>query len=343
MDLRGWPRSSQATPGLAPEGPVAFWPRVTIVTPSYNQARFLEDTILSVLNQGYPDLEYMVIDGSSTDGSLDIIRRYADRLTHWESVVDRGQSDAVNKGWRRASGKYVWWLNSDDMLMPGSLFATVGFLEGHADIDLVYGDLMRIDEQGNVIDRYCYRDFDFVEFATRQRSVAQAGSLMRRGVLERIGLLDEALHFHMDRDYWVRLALAGGHLAHLPEPVALFRIYDESKTQAGSTRWAEEAHLLNARLFAHPDLPAEIRAQRKRTTSGMHRQCARAYLKSGQYRRAFGEVTQSARRWPAGASDPSLWYLLGLSLLGLLVGETVWRRLRAWLRMLRRRASSEGG
>lgn len=343
-ELRDWPRrapsSSLRERSAAPGG---AWPGVSLVTPSFNQGQFLEDTILSVLNQGYPDLEYMVIDGGSTDDSPEVIRRYADRLAYWESTPDRGQSHAINKGWRRATGKYLWWLNSDDLLMPGSLVAAVRFLETHPDVDLVYGDVVRVDAAGRWVDYYPYRDFDFAGFVLRRHDLAQPGSLMRRDVVQRIGILDEGLHFLMDLDYWRRLAIAGGRIVHLPQPLSLFRTYDEAKTHAGSPVAVRERYLLNERLFADPNLPGELRAEEARVTSGMHLTCSRVYLLSGDYRQAVREAGLSLRRWRRQAASPSLWYQFGLGLLGIVLGHRAWRALRAAMRRLRHGWSSLWG
>ena len=122
-------------------------PTISIITPSFNQARFLPRTIESVLTQDYPNMEYILMDGGSTDGSLEIIRNYADRLSYWESKPDRGQTDAINKGFARATGKYLAWLNSDDVYKPGAISEAVDFLENHPEAAMVYGDCTFIDAQ----------------------------------------------------------------------------------------------------------------------------------------------------------------------------------------------------
>ncbi|MCJ7530019.1 MAG: glycosyltransferase, partial [Anaerolineales bacterium] len=136
-------------------------PLVSIVTPSYNQAQFLETTIRSVLDQVYPNLEYMVVDGGSTDGSREIIRKYADRLAWWVSEHDRGQTDAINKGFTRAHGDILAWLNSDDTYEPEAVAEAVTFLQTHPDVGMVYGDANFIDEQGQVIGRFPARQTDY--------------------------------------------------------------------------------------------------------------------------------------------------------------------------------------
>ncbi len=124
-------------------------PRVSIVTPSFNQAAFLEETIQSVLSQDYPNLEYIIIDGGSTDGSVEIIKKYADKLAYWVSEKDTGQADAINKGLIRVTGEIVAWLNSDDIYLPGTIRAAVEALQAHPDCGLVYGDVLSVDAKGS--------------------------------------------------------------------------------------------------------------------------------------------------------------------------------------------------
>lgn len=328
-----WPRVSQGEPPVLTPG--MRWPRVSLVTPSYNQGEFLEDAVLSVLHQGYPDLEYFIMDGASTDRTREILEAYASRLTYWESVPDRGQAHAINKGWRRATGKYLWWLNSDDMLMPGALFEAAAFLEAHPEVDLVYGDQVRIAGDGRPIDVYTYPPFDFAAFELGKPDVSQPGALMRAEVLARVGYLDETLHYLMDLDYWRRMALAGCRLAHVGRPLALFRIYDQAKTLAGSPRAAEERAILNERLFADPRLPPTIAENKSRVTSLMHIYRARTLLLCGKHKAALGEAICSGQVWAGQFLRRAFWHQAGLALLGLLLGHRAWRSVRTTVRRLR--------
>jgi len=332
-DLHGWPRVLAPSP---PAPPGDAWPRVSLVTPSFNQARYIESTLLSMIHQGYPDLETIVIDGGSSDGTLEILKRHEAQLAYWESQPDRGQADAINKGWRRATGKYVWWLNADDLLMPGSLFAAVQFLEASPAIDFVYGDTLLIDQDDVLLGRTRYPEFDFVDFILNRRDLPQPGALVRRSALDRIGLLEEQLHYLMDYELWIRLALLGGQIARIDGPLALYRVHEEAKTEAGSLRSVEERRLLHRWLRAHPELPTEIREQWPRVTGLMHLECARTAIRAGAFSAGLSEAWRSGRAWWPVLARPALWYQAALGLLGLVLGPRAWIRLRERVRRIRR-------
>ncbi|MDD5558605.1 glycosyltransferase family 2 protein [Candidatus Methylomirabilis sp.] len=178
-------------------------PLVSIITPSFNQGRFIRDTIESVLSQGYPRLEYLVMDGGSTDETVEILRSYGDRLI-WRSAPDGGQADAVNTGVRLAKGEIIGWLNSDDTYQPGAIKAAVDYLIAYPEAAVVYGDAHYIDEQNTVIGTYPTEDFDLDRLA-QACLICQPTAFIRRSALEAVGLLDVALHYCMDYDLWIRL------------------------------------------------------------------------------------------------------------------------------------------
>ena len=215
-------------------------PLVTIVTPSYNQAKFLPRTIDSVLSQDYPNLEYIIIDGGSTDGSQAIIRESADQLAYWESVQDRGQTDAINKGFARAKGKYLAWLNSDDVYQPGAVSEAVAYLEGHPKVGLVYGDCNFIDAQGNIIGLFPAAQTDYERLRRGYVHIPQQASFFRADLWRKIGPLDPSFYFAMDYDLWVRLAKEAP-MVYLPGHIwASFRLHGEAKTIAADARcWPE--------------------------------------------------------------------------------------------------------
>ena len=203
----GWPWTS-ATPELPALAPGARWPRITVVTPSFNQGEFLEATIRSVLLQNYPNLEYFVIDGGSTDASGEIIRAYAPFLRYWVSEPDRGQAHAINKGFARATGDVLCWLNSDDTYQPGTL-ATVGsFLHDGSGIRAIVGHSLRVDVGADsaLLLRGEYRSrLDLLRF-WRRYSMHQPSVFWRRELTDEVGLLDESLDLILDFDYWARLS-----------------------------------------------------------------------------------------------------------------------------------------
>ncbi len=215
------------------------FPLVSIVTPSFNQARFLEATIQSVLGQDYPRLEYIIVDGGSTDGSLELIQKYSGRLAWWVSEKDRGQTDAINKGFARAGGGILAWLNSDDTFQPGALRAAVSYLGEHPQVGLVYGDANFIDEAGRVIGRFAAAQTDLRRLKQGYVHIPQQAAFFRGDLWRAVGPLDPSFYFAMDYDLWVRLA-GRSQIKYLPQTWANFRLHTAGKTLAADERcWPE--------------------------------------------------------------------------------------------------------
>jgi glycosyltransferase involved in cell wall biosynthesis len=214
-------------------------PLVSIVTPSFNQAAFLEETICSVLNQDYENLEYIIVDGGSTDGSLEIIQKYADRLTWWVSEPDRGQTDAINKGFARATGDIVAWLNSDDTYLDGAISEAAAFLKSHPEFGAVYGDANLIDELGNVIGRFPARQTDYPRLMRGYVHIPQQATFFRGKLWRKVGPLDPTFFFAMDYDLWVRLSKEAP-LKYHPRTWANFRLHGDTKSVGSDDRcWPE--------------------------------------------------------------------------------------------------------
>jgi glycosyltransferase involved in cell wall biosynthesis len=204
-------------------------PKISVVTPSFNQAPFLEETIRSVLSQGYPDVEYIVMDGGSTDGSTDIIGKYADRLAGWKSARDGGQADAIRTGFARATGEILCWLNSDDTIAPGTLRTVGEFFAAHPDVDLVYGDLNLVDAEGKRL--YTARPLLRLGILVYENAfIPQQGMFWRRSLYERVGGLDPSLCFAMDFDLVVRFLLAGAQVRKLSGILANYRWHPAAKS-----------------------------------------------------------------------------------------------------------------
>lgn len=214
-------------------------PLVSIVTPSFNQAPFLEETILSVLNQDYPNIEYLIVDGGSTDGSLEIIRRYADKLAWWVSEKDQGQTDAINKGFARARGSILAWINSDDTYLPHAVSEAVAFLREHPQVGMVYGDANFIDESGRVVGKFPARQTDYRRLRQGYVHIPQQAAFFRAELWRKVAPLDPSFFFAMDYDLWVRLAKIAP-LVYTPRLWANFRLHGSGKTIAADDRcWPE--------------------------------------------------------------------------------------------------------
>jgi glycosyltransferase involved in cell wall biosynthesis len=219
--------------------PYATYPLVSIVTPSYNQAHFLESTIRSVLDQDYPNIEYIIVDGGSSDGSVEIIRRYSDRLAWWVSEKDQGQTDAINKGFARTKGKILAWLNSDDIYERNAVREAVTFFQRQPEVGLVYGDANFIDEDGRIIGRFPAAQTNYRRLRRGYVHIPQQSAFWRADLWHKVGPLDPAFFFAMDYDLWVRLAaLAPMH--YVPRLWANFRLHGEGKTISADDRcWPE--------------------------------------------------------------------------------------------------------
>jgi glycosyltransferase involved in cell wall biosynthesis len=213
------------------------YPHVSIVTPSYNQGRYIEETIKSVLNQDYPNLEYLVLDGGSTDETLAILKRYEGHLL-WTSEKDRGQADAINKGFRMARGQILGWLNSDDTYLSGTICRVVEYFQSHRDVGMVYGEGYHVDAVGRIIERYYTEPFSFKRLA-EVCFICQPTVFFRAEVFRAIGLLDIGLHYCMDYDYWMRVAKRY-RIGYLSSYLANSRLHIETKTLSQRGRFHAE-------------------------------------------------------------------------------------------------------
>lgn len=237
------------------------YPLVSIVTPSYNQRRYLEETMQSVLLQDYPAIEYLLVDGGSTDGSVETIQRYAHRLSSWVSEPDAGQAAAINKGWQRARGDILAYLNSDDFYFPGTVRRAVEYLQGHPETGIVYGAEQLVDALGRPSGWPGERS----EFSLKRllrHPLPQPTMFFRRWVFQRIGWFDVSLHYTFDWDWNLRAAVAGVRIERLPgSPVAAFRCWGGQKTADKFEAQIEEHIRVRNRLGTRRDFPIELASE----------------------------------------------------------------------------------
>ncbi len=213
-------------------------PLVSIVTPSYNQGQFIEETILSVLRQDYPNIEYIIIDGGSTDGSVDIIRKYEDKLAYWVSEKDQGQTHAINKGFAKARGSVMNWLCSDDILEPSMVSISMHYLLKYPNIGVTYGDRVRIDAKGNIYGLQRYPAFK--PYLLRWGfQIPQETVLFRREIFDAVGGLDESLKMAMDFDLWCKIGQVSSIL-HIPAVIGRFRAHATNKSSVFTKQLQKE-------------------------------------------------------------------------------------------------------
>lgn len=220
--------------------------KLSIITPSFNQAQYLEQTILSVISQNYPNLEYIIIDGGSTDGSVEIIKKHEKHLAYWVSEKDNGQSDAINKGLKKATGEIVAWLNSDDLYLPKTLQTVNAIFQSNPDVDLIYGDVINFYE-GHKKTNYHINQFEYYDFLSRV-SIHQPAVFWRKKILDKIGYLDESLHYLMDYDLWMRIFLKYKTIK-ANSVFAKFRIHNVSKTSSNPKELYLEYRKILSRFF----------------------------------------------------------------------------------------------
>jgi glycosyltransferase involved in cell wall biosynthesis len=232
----GWPwtEESPQLPEKTPNG--KEYPKISIVTPSYNQGQFIEETIRSVLLQGYPNLEYIIIDGGSTDNSVEIIKKYEPWLAYWVSEPDRGQSHAINKGWEKSTGDYLAWMNSDDLYLPYAVHQMIKVINNY-NYDFIYSSSYYIGtslEKSSVIEAHKTRDFklkNLLKFFNGVQYIIPSQSVfISKETLKKVGLLNENLNYCMDLDLFARIILTKPHAYIGSKPISFFRNHDRSKT-----------------------------------------------------------------------------------------------------------------
>jgi glycosyltransferase involved in cell wall biosynthesis len=287
---------------------------VSIITPSYNQSAYLEQTIQSVLAQDHARIEYLLVDGASTDGSLEIIKKYQDRLAWWVSEKDNGQAEAINKGFARATGEIVAWLNSDDYYLPGAVSAAVRTFEENPDVVLIYGNMMAVDERGRTFNTLNYKPLSLEDLLCFQ-IIGQPAVFMRRSALQNSGGLDPAFHFLLDHFLWIRLARLGPIL-HVDQTWAAARYHAGAKNRAKAAEFGREAFGILEAAAQDKHLAPILAKVDRRARAAAHRVDSRYLLDGGQPARALSAWTRALFLHPPTAL--ARLNILGSALLNLL-------------------------
>jgi len=264
----GWPwtEESQSLPVKKSDG--SEWPRITIVTPSYNQGQFIEETIRSIILQNYPNLEYIIIDGGSTDNTIDTIDKYKAWISYWVSEPDKGQSDAINKGFQVATGKYGNWINSDDLLDKDALWTLASELDKQNRPVVYLGDYKEIDINGKLkrISRSYIRELEeLVDIGGHWRNgksnqIGQQATFFPVSLFREVGMLNPNNHYSMDYELWGRFLIAGAYFCPVHNTLGSFRVYDGQKI---SNRHKTTKSLIDTAYTLISDCPYWVRSKKK--------------------------------------------------------------------------------
>ncbi len=291
-------------------------PKLSIITPSYQQAQFLEQTIRSVLDQGVADVEYFVIDGGSDDGSVAIIERYADRLTGWVSEPDRGQAHALNKGLERASADIIGWINSDDYYLPGAFDAVLRAFEQHPDAGLIYGDTLSVNAQGSVIHEPRLQQYQLKDLMTFQ-IINQPAVFFRREAFLEVGGMDESYRYLLDHHLWLRIAKRYPVL-YLPRQLAAARFHADAKNLKYAERFGEEAFRLVTWMSDQDAMQEDFARHKDEILAGAYRLSGYYFSEAGQIGKSLQAYAKAAKFHPqiAAADWRRILYTLSQPVLG---------------------------
>jgi glycosyltransferase involved in cell wall biosynthesis len=272
---------------------------VSVITPSYNQAAFLRQTLRSVLDQDHPNLEYLVVDGGSSDGSVEIIKEHDSGLSWWVSEPDAGQADAINKGLGHAHGDIVAWLNSDDYYLPGAVSAAVRELDANPDVVLAYGDMLAVDDTNGLINVLTYDQLTLEDLLCFE-IIGQPAAFMRRSAVEAAGGLDTHFHFLLDHQLWIRLARLG-RILHVDQTWSAARYHAGAKNRAQAELFGDEAFQVLRWAESDPALKLVLRGVMRRARASAHRVDARYLVDADQPGRALSAWARALTLHPPTA------------------------------------------
>ncbi len=298
-------------------------PLVSIVIPSYNHATYLDEAIQSVVNQDYPDIELIVMDDGSTDGTHEVLKKYTGRF-YCETHTNMGQANTLNKGWQMAKGEILSYLSADDVLLPNAVSKSVGYLQVDRDVVLTYCDFNLIDPKSNVLRRKKAPDFNYRDMVIKLICQPGPGVFFRRQAFESAGLWNSSLRQMPDYEYWLRLALVG-RFQRVPEVLALFRVHTESQSFAKSDMSkSEEPPRIISEFFQRQDVPADLVAARDEALSNAYLVGAHYHFRSGRYPQGYLNFKQAISLYPGNLLARRTLRLILSALLNRLVYKTLW-------------------
>ncbi len=288
--------------------------RVSIVTPSFNQSRFLEKTMRSVLEQNYASLEYFVIDGGSTDSSVEIIKRHERELAGWISEKDKGQADAINKGFCRANGEIIAWLNSDDFYLPGTISRAIEVFTKNPQAGMVYGNVLSVDADGKAFNLQTFHQFGLLDLMSFH-IISQPAVFMRRSILEKAGMLDTTFHCLLDHHLWLRMARLAP-MVYIPETLAAARYHVDAKNLARTTDFGREAFRIVDWMASAPEFSTTFAQNKTRILAGAERFDAFYLLDGGNTAAALRAYGRAFRLNPTVVLKE--WHRVAYALLAML-------------------------
>ena len=286
------------TPGATGSPPpAADLPLVSIVTPAYNRASYLDETIQSVLSQDYSRIEYIVLDDGSTDNTVEVLHKYDGKII-WESHPNMGEARTVNKGWSMSHGDLIAVVNSDDPLLPGAVGTAVSFMAAHPDVLVGYPDWDIIDARSNLVEHRRAPEYDYLYMVRHNRCLVGPGAFIRRRAFELTGMRDPSFKYVTDYEYWLRLGLYG-EFARIPKTLATFRAHAGSASVSDAGRgMADEQVQVMKKFYQRPDLPLRVRKVRGEALCWAH---VTAGVDSGLSRRLMlAHFARAAVRHPLG-------------------------------------------